>query len=126
MFRCVYCCIVTAKILENTSLNASSCPNSMKTEMEDLRQQLQSMKKQTMTALEQARKSSDREQAALLRAQESLESEKTANAKATRSAERENYMLDLMSDASQDMAGTILFPPCPCSASSSHGFYSSS
>ena len=98
----------------------------MKTKMEDLRQQLQSMKKQTMTALEQARKSSDREQAALLRAQESLESEETANAKATRSAERENYMLDLMSDASQDMAGTILFPPCPCSASSSHGFYSSS
>ena len=56
--------------------------------MEDLRQQLQSMKKQTMTALEQARKSSDREQATLLRAQESLESEETANAKATRSAER--------------------------------------
>jgi hypothetical protein len=83
----------------------------MKTEMEDLRQQLQSMKKQTMTALEQARKSSDREQAALLRVQESLESEKTVNAKATRSAERENYMLDLMTDASQDMAGTILFPP---------------
>jgi hypothetical protein len=31
----------------------------------DLQQQLQSMKKQTVTVLEQSRKSSDREQAAL-------------------------------------------------------------
>lgn len=77
-----------------------------------------------MTALDQARKSSDRDQAAVLRAQEFLKSEEAAIAKATRSAERENYMLDLMIDASQDMAGTILFPYtetfCPCSASSSH------
>jgi hypothetical protein len=33
----------------------------MKREMEDLRQQLQLLKKQTMTALDQARKSSDRD-----------------------------------------------------------------
>jgi hypothetical protein len=81
----------------------------MKLEMEDLRQQLQSMKKQTATALEQSRKSSDREQATLLRAQESLELEKIATAKATRAAERENYMLDLMSRSIHDMAGTINF-----------------
>ena len=62
-----------------------------------------------MTALDQARKSSDREQTALLQAHESLKSEKAAAAKAIRSAERENYMLDLMTDASQDMAGALPF-----------------
>ena len=81
----------------------------MKREMEEMRQQLQLLKKQTMTALDQARKSSDREQTALLQAHESLKSEEAAAAKATRSAERENYMLDLMTDASQDMAGTLPF-----------------
>ena len=79
----------------------------MNKDMADLRQQLQSMKKQTMTALEQARKSSDREQSALRQAQESLELEKTATSNAARSAQRENYMLDLMTDGSQDMAGTL-------------------
>lgn len=78
--------------------------------MEDLRQQLQLLKKKTMTGLDQARKSSDREQAALLQAQESLNLEKATTLKATRSAERENYMLDLMTDASQDMAGAPPFP----------------
>jgi arginine deiminase len=82
----------------------------MKREMEDMRQQLQLLKKQAVTALDQARKSSDRKQTALLQAQESLKSEKTAAAKAIRSAERENYMLDLMTDSSQDMAGALLFP----------------
>jgi hypothetical protein len=79
----------------------------MNKDMADLRQQLQSMKKQTMTALEQARKSADREQSALRQAQESLELEKTATFDAARSAQHENYMLDLMTDASQDMAGTL-------------------
>ena len=74
-----------------------------------MRQQLQLLKKQAVTALDQARKSSDREQTALLQAHESLKSEEAATAKATRSAERENYMLDLMTDASQDMAGTLPF-----------------
>ena len=93
----------------------------MKKEMTDLRQQLQSMKKQTVTALEQARKSSDREQTALRQAQESLELEKTATSNAARSGQRENYMLDLMTDASQDMAGTLFLLHyfhiaclCPC------------
>jgi hypothetical protein len=79
----------------------------MKKEVADLRQQLQSMKKQTMTALEQARKSSDHEQIALRQAQESLELEKTATSNAARFVQRENYMLDLLIDASQDMAGTL-------------------
>ncbi|KAM0887183.1 hypothetical protein ACQ4PT_029227 [Festuca glaucescens] len=41
-------------------------------------------------------------------AQESLELEKTATSNAARSGQRENYMLDLMTDASQDMAGDFL------------------
>jgi hypothetical protein len=63
-----------------------------------------------MTALDQARRSSDREHAALLQAQESLRSKYVATAQATHSAEPENYMLDLMTDASQDMAGALPFP----------------
>ena len=65
------------------------------------------MKKQTVTVLEQSRKSSDREQTALRQAQESLELEKTTTSNTARSAQRENYMLDLMTDASQDMAGML-------------------
>jgi hypothetical protein len=82
----------------------------MKREMEDLRQQLQLLKKQAVTALDQARKSSDREQAALLQTQEARDLEKAATLSATRSAERESYMLDLMTDASLDMAGESPFP----------------
>jgi hypothetical protein len=78
--------------------------------MQDLRQQVQLLKRQTMTVLDQARKLSDREQASLLRTQESLNLEKASTSKAARSVERENYMLDLMTDASQDMAGALSFP----------------
>ena len=58
--------------------------------------------------MEQSRKSSDREQAALRQAQESLELKEIATANAARSAQRESYMLDLMTDASQDMDGMLL------------------
>ena len=62
-----------------------------------------------MIVLDQSRKSSEREQAALRQAQEALELKETATANSAWSAQREGYMLDLMSDASQDMAGTLLF-----------------
>jgi hypothetical protein len=77
--------------------------------MQDLRQQVQLLKRQTMTVLDQARKLSDREQASLLRTQESLNLEKASTSKAARSVERENYMLDLMTDASQVMDGALRF-----------------
>jgi hypothetical protein len=80
--------------------------------MTELRRQLQSMKKQTVIVMEQSRKSSDREQAALRQAQEALEMKETATANAAQSAQRENYMLDLMTDASQDMAGMLLLSYC--------------
>jgi hypothetical protein len=93
-------------------LDVSSCPGSIDQEITDLRQQLQSMKKQTVTVLDQSRKSSDREKVALLQTQEALELKETATTNATRSAQRESYMLDLMTDASQDMAGMSLLTCC--------------
>ena len=95
------------KVPGGASLDISLCPGSIEQEIADLRQQLQSMKKQTVTVLEQSRKSSDREQTALRQAQEALELKETATANAARSAQRESYMLDLMTDASQDMAGML-------------------
>jgi hypothetical protein len=68
------------------------------------------MKKQTMTALDQAQKSSDHEQTALLQAHESLKLEETATAKASHSAERENYMLHLMTVQVNIWLVRFLFP----------------
>jgi hypothetical protein len=70
------------------------------------------MKKQVVTVLAQYRKSSDREQAALHQAQEALELKESATANASRATQRESYMLDLMTDASQDMAGMLLLSSC--------------
>jgi hypothetical protein len=64
------------------------------------------MKKQTKLSLEQSRKSSDREQAALRQAKEFFELKEVATADAAAASRCENYMLNLMTDASQDMAGT--------------------
>jgi hypothetical protein len=94
---------------EVANLHIPVVADSMKMEMEDLRQQ-QLLKKQAMTALDQAKKSSEREQAALLQAQQSADLEKAATLEVTRAAQRENYMIDLMTNASQDMAGTLSFP----------------
>jgi hypothetical protein len=62
--------------------------------------------------MDQSRKSSDREQAALRQAQEDLELKESASANASRYAQRESYMLDLMTDASQDMSGMLLLSCC--------------
>jgi hypothetical protein len=82
----------------------------MKREREELRQQLQLLNKKVVTALDQARKSSDREQAALFQAPEARNLEKATTLRDTCSAERESYMLDFMTDASQDMTGEPLLP----------------
>jgi hypothetical protein len=91
--------------------NALVASHSIETKMEELRQQVQMLKRQTVTALDQANNSYELEQAALLEAQKSVDLEKAATLKATRSAERENYMLDLITDASEDMAGALFFFP---------------
>jgi hypothetical protein len=67
------------------------------------------MKKRAVTVMDQSRKSSDREQTALRQAQEALELKESATTSALRAARRECYMLDLVTDASQDMAGNPSF-----------------
>jgi F0F1-type ATP synthase membrane subunit b/b' len=70
------------------------------------------MKKQALTIMEQSRKSSEREKAALRQAQEALGLKESAVAEALQATKREDYMLDLMTEASQDMAGALhcIFP----------------
>jgi hypothetical protein len=68
--------------------------------------------------MDQSRKSSEREKVALKQAQDALELREPAVAEALKATSRENYMLDLMTDASLDMVGTlrfILFFPRQCS-----------
>jgi hypothetical protein len=84
--------------------------HSMEEELEDLQRQLRDLKKQSLIVMEQSRKSSDREKAALRQAEEALKSKEAteAEAEAAKSASRENYMLQLLTDASEDMAGMLL------------------
>jgi hypothetical protein len=76
--------------------------------MNNLRKKLQAMKKQVVTVMDQSRKSSDREQTALRQAQEALELKESATANASRAAQHESYMLDLMTDANQDIASMLI------------------
>ena len=72
------------------------------------------MKRQAVVIMDQSRKSLERERAALQQAQETLELKETATAEALRAASREEYMLDLLTDASLDMAGKryLFIHPC--------------
>jgi hypothetical protein len=77
-------------------------------DLQELRQQLQSMKKQTLAMMEQSRQASEREKIALQQAREAIAAKDAAVAEATETSSRENYMLQLMTDASLDMTG--MFP----------------
>ena len=88
-------------------LDDSSCADSIQQELTELRHQLQDMKKQAITVMDQSRKSFEREKTALRQAQEALELKETAVAEALQAAARENYMLELLTDASLDMAGML-------------------
>jgi F0F1-type ATP synthase membrane subunit b/b' len=86
-------------------------------DLKELRQQLQSMKKQALVIMEQSRKSSEREKVALQQAQEAIASKEAAVAEATQATSRENFMLELMTEASLEMAGILSraetpFVPC--------------
>jgi hypothetical protein len=83
-------------------------------ELSELRQQLQAMKRQAVVIMDQSRKSLERERAALQQAQETLELKETATAEALCVANREEYMLDLLTDASLDMAGKRYLFILPC------------
>jgi hypothetical protein len=77
--------------------------------VEELRKQLRSLKKQTLTALERSKKSSENEQAALLQSHESAKLEQAATLEVARATEREDYIIELMASAGRDMACTFLF-----------------
>ncbi|KAK1679557.1 hypothetical protein QYE76_040405 [Lolium multiflorum] len=71
------------------------------------------MKKQSLMLMEQSRKSSEREKAALQQAQDAITEKDAAVAEAAAATSRENFMLELLTDASLDMAdvGQIV-PKC--------------
>ncbi|KAK1606461.1 hypothetical protein QYE76_030134 [Lolium multiflorum] len=79
-------------------------------ELKELRVQLQSVKKQSLILMEQSRESSEKEKIALQRAQDAISERDTAVAEADAAASRENSMLQLLTDASLDMAGAFLDP----------------
>jgi hypothetical protein len=95
------------RVLDDVSLDYSSCANLDQSELTELQQQLQTLKKQSLIVMEQSCKSSERERIALQQAQEALTLKETVAAKAAQAMSRENYMLDLMVAASLDMAGTF-------------------
>jgi hypothetical protein len=76
-------------------------------DLNELRQQLQSMKKQALVVMEQSRKSSEREKIALQQAQKALALKEAAVTEAAQATSQEDYMLQLMTDASLDMTGTL-------------------
>ena len=77
-------------------------------DLDELRQQLQSMKKQALVIMEQSRKSSENEKRAVQQAQEAIALKETAIAEAAEATRRENHMLELMTEASLEMAGMFL------------------
>jgi hypothetical protein len=90
----------------------SSSKNSAE-DLEELRQQLQSVKKQSLMIMEQSRKSSEREKIALQQAQDAIAAKEAAVSEAAKATTRENFMLDLMNEASVDMSGMLLQTKTP-------------
>ncbi|KAK1678032.1 hypothetical protein QYE76_038880 [Lolium multiflorum] len=88
--------------------DGDSSNDDLSQELSELRKQLQSMKKQVVLAMDQSRKSSEREKIALQQAQEALALKEIAVAEVAQAVSREDYILNLMTDASLDMAGSFL------------------
>ena len=86
----------------------SSGDRDEESEINELRKQIQMLKPQCLTALAQTKKSTAHEEAALLQAKESAESAQAALLRTTQAASREEYMLELMDVASQDVIGKFL------------------
>ena len=76
-------------------------------DLDELREELQAKKKQILVIMEQSRRSSDNEKRAIQQVQEAMVLKETAVAEATEATRRENHMLELMNDASLDMAGML-------------------
>jgi E3 ubiquitin-protein ligase DOA10 len=101
----------SSSCLKKTSVadefNEDSSNKGSAQDLEELRQQLQSMKKQVLMTMEQSRKSLEREKIALQQAQDALAVKEAAIKEAAEASSRENYMLQLMNDSSLDMTGIL-------------------
>jgi hypothetical protein len=79
---------------DNFREGPSSTP--LSEDLQELRQQLQFTKKQSLKLMEQSRGSSEREKIALQQAQTAIAEKETAVAEAAAAASRENSMLQLL------------------------------
>ncbi|KAK1610051.1 hypothetical protein QYE76_033724 [Lolium multiflorum] len=95
---------------KENSADASSAEDSLPQELDELRHQLQFVKKQSLVLMEKARKSSEAEEIALQQAQTAIAEKDSAVAEADAAASRENSMLQLLTDASLDMADAETLP----------------
>ncbi|KAK1693179.1 hypothetical protein QYE76_009876 [Lolium multiflorum] len=77
-------------------------------ELDELRQQLQYAKKQTLVMMEKSHKSSEAEKIALQQAREAVAAKEIAASEAEKATTRENFMLELMNEASADMSGSFI------------------
>jgi regulator of protease activity HflC (stomatin/prohibitin superfamily) len=63
--------------------------------------------------MDQSRKSSEKEKVALQQAQEAIAAKEAAVSEAAKATTRENFMLELMTEASLDMTGMLCKPKLP-------------
>jgi 3-phosphoglycerate kinase len=101
------------KTFVDNSLIEGSSSKHLSQDLQELRQQLQSMKKQTLAMMEQSRKASQKEKVALQQAKEATAARDAAVSETEKAATRENFMLDLMIEASADMSGMLLQTEIP-------------
>ncbi|KAK1641938.1 hypothetical protein QYE76_059743, partial [Lolium multiflorum] len=87
--------------------DAAPVGDSLPRELDELRQQLQYAKKQTLVMMEKSRKSSEAEKIALQQAREAVAAKEIAASEAEKATTRENFMLELMNEASADMSGSF-------------------
>ncbi|KAK1678207.1 hypothetical protein QYE76_039055 [Lolium multiflorum] len=90
-----------------TFADTAPVDDTLSQELDELRQQLQYAKKQTLVMMEQSRKSSEAEKVALQQAREAVAAKEFATSEAEKATTRENFMLELMNEASADMSGAF-------------------
>ncbi|KAK1697611.1 hypothetical protein QYE76_014308 [Lolium multiflorum] len=93
---------------KRTVTDAAPVDDTLSQELDELRQQLQYAKKQTLVMMEQSRKSSEAEKVALQQAREAVAAKEIAASEAEKAVTRENFMLELMNEASADMSGAFI------------------
>jgi predicted RNase H-like nuclease (RuvC/YqgF family) len=79
--------------------------DSLSQELDELRQQLQQTKRQTLVMMEQSRKATEAEKIALQQAREAMADKDATVSEAKKATSRENSMLELMNEAAADISG---------------------